>query len=98
MSNDIYGMAISKDSKYILISNSGKVYEYDVFGEHLNYNRYSNMIGKGIREYGDLASVQFFGINKNEISYIKITNLELFKLDTYRITIKNNLELELYKK
>lgn len=56
------------------------------------------MIGKGIREYGDLAIVQFFGLNKNDISYIKITNIELFKIGINKTIVKNNLELELYKK
>lgn len=98
MSNDIYGVALSKSAKYIVMTNYGRVYEYDVFGTHLHYNRYSNMIGKGIRSYGDLKSAQFFGVNKEEISYIKITNIELFKLDINKTTVKNNLELELYRR
>ena len=99
MTNNTYGIALTENSKYIVMTNSGKVIEYNVFGEHLRYSRISNMIGKGIREYGDLAKAQFYGIsNTNDISYIKITNVELFKLDIRRTIIKDKLEIELYSK
>lgn len=99
MSNDIYGIALTENSKYIVMTNSGKVIEYDVFGEHLRYNRMVNMIGKGIRAYGDLAKVQFYGISSvSDISYIKITGIELFKLDISKTIIKDKLEIELYSK
>lgn len=96
--NDTYGMALTENSKYIVMTDNGKVYEYDVFGEKLNYNRYYNEIGKGIRESGNLAKTQFYGVSKNEIDYIKITNIELFKLDINKTRIKGELELELYSK
>ncbi len=99
MSNDTYGIALTENSKYIVMTTSGKVIEYNVFGEHLRYSRIGNMIGKGIREYGDLAKTQFYGIsNTNDILYIKITNVELFKLDIKRTTVKDKLEIELYSK
>ena len=99
MANDIYGMALTENSKYIVMTNSGKVFEYNVFGEHLSYNRFGNMIGKGIRSYGDLAKAQFYGISSTkDISYIKITNIELFKLDISKTIIKNGLEIELFSK
>lgn len=96
--NNTYGMALTKESKYIVMTTNGKVYEYNVFGEHLNYNRYYNLIGKGIRNYGTLSQAVFHGVSKSEIEYIKITNIELFKLDISRTIIKENLELELYSK
>lgn len=96
--NDVYGMALTENSKYIVMLSNGKVYEYDVFGSHLNYNKYYNMIGKGIRDFGNLAQIQFFETTKDEISYIKITDIELFKLDASRTLIKKDLELELYSK
>lgn len=99
MANNTYGIALTENSKYIVMTNSGKVIEYNVFGDHLRYSRISNMIGKGIREYGDLAKAQFYGIsNTNDISYIKITNVELFELDIRRTIIKDKLEIELYSK
>ena len=97
--NDTYGIAITENSRYIVMTTSGKVMEYNVFGEHLKYNRYSNIIGKGYRNYGDLAKIQFYGIyNINDISYIKITDIELFKLDINKTVIKDKLEIELYSK
>lgn len=96
--NKYYGISINEDSKYIVMDNSGKVYEYDVFGEHLNYNYSANILGKGIRTSGTLASAQFFGIVKDDITYIKLTNITLFKLDINKTVVKDNLELELYKK
>lgn len=98
INNDQYGIALTKDSKYIVMTDNGKVLEYDVFGKHLSYYRYTNMIGKGIRDYGSLSQVKFSGISKDEISYIKLTNIELFKLDSDRTIIKENLEIELYSK
>ena len=79
------------------MTDSGKVFEYNVFGDHLPYQPIANQIGKGIREYGDLAEAQFFGIsNTDDISYIKLTNVEMFKLDIRRTVVKDNLEIELY--
>lgn len=98
MNNDLYGIALQENSKYIVMTNSGEVYEYNVFGEHLTYNAFANKIGKGIREYGDLANAQFYGVYKEEITYIKITNIELFKIDIMQTTIKNDIELEVYSK
>ena len=98
MNNDIYGIGLNKDSKYIVMDNQGMTYEYDVFGEHLSYNYIANRIGKGYREYGDLASAQFFGVDKESITYIKLTNITLFKIDVSKTVVKENLELELYKK
>lgn len=96
--NDIYGIALSENSKYIIMTSKGKVYEYNVFGKHLNYNRYSNILGKGIRDSGTLAKIEFNNILKDEINYIKISNIELFYLNSPKTIIKKDLELELYSK
>ena len=96
--NTVYGMALTEDSKYIVITSNNKVYEYNVFGKHLKYNKFAYMIGERIRDYGNLAQSQFHGVSKDEIDYIKITNIKLFKLDMTQTTIKENLELELYSK
>lgn len=98
INNDVYGIALTEESKYIVMTSSNKVYEYNVFGNHLVYNRYNNTLGKGIRETGELKQIQFFGVIKDDITYIKITDIEMFKLDVNRTKIKDNLELELYQK
>ena len=97
--NDTYGIALTEKSKYIVMTKTGKVFEYDVFGEHLRYYRYNNEIKKGYRDFLDLSKVQFYGISKiNNIKYIKITGIELFKRDISSTIIKDNLEIELYSK
>ena len=99
MANDTYGITLTEHAKYIVMTDSGQIFEYDVFGEHLHYFKINNMIGHGIKEEGTLAKTQFYGIaNTSDISYIKITGVELFKLDVNRTVIKDNLEIELFKK
>ena len=98
MKNDVYGIALTENSQYIVMTASGKVMAYDVFGEHLRYNKWQNMIGTGFRSYGDLKKISFYGISDvNEVTYIKITGIQLFKLDN-RAVIKENLEIELFSK
>lgn len=98
VNNDNYGIALTETSKYIVMTNDGNVFEYDVFGKHLAYNRYLNMIGKGIRDSGTLAQIKFYDVKKEDISYIKLTDIELFNLDKNKTLVKDNLEIELYNK
>lgn len=99
MANDIYGIALTEDSKYIVMTNSGQVFEYNVFGEHLQYYRISNVVEKVYYPSRDLAKAQFYGIaNIDDVSYIKITGIELYKIDLSRTIIKEGLEIELYSK
>lgn len=97
MNDDKYGLALTEDSKYIVTTNSGQVYTYDVFGEHLTYNRDSNVIGKGIRTYGDLAKIEFTKISEaDNIKSIKITDIEIFELSDTTTPIKNDVGIILY--
>ena len=98
MNNDNYGIALTETSKYIVMTDDGKTFEYDVFGKHLPYYRYLNMIGKGIRDSGTLAQIKFYDVKKEDISYIKLTDIELFNLDKNKTLVKDNLEIELYNK
>lgn len=97
MLNDIYYVKIQEDAKYIVMTKSGTVYEYNLFGEHLSYHEWSNTLGKYYRMSADLQNYQFYGItDPKDISYIKLVNIELSKTEANRPIIKNNLELELY--
>ena len=98
VNNDNYGIALTETSKYIVMTDDGKTFEYDVFGKHLPYYRYLNMIGKGIRDSGTLAQIKFYDVKKEDISYIKLTDIELFNLDKNKTLVKDNLEIELYNK
>lgn len=96
--NDVYGIMLTENSRYIVMTESGKVFEYNVFGEHLGYNVFNNRLYRS-KPYGDLALACFYGIsNIDDINYIKITDIDLFKDDLKRTTIKDELEIELYSK
>ena len=95
--NDIYNIVISENAKYIVMTKSGKVFEYDLFGESLKYNQWKNILGKHYNQSIRLAPTQFYGItNPKEITYIKIKNIQLTKTDIGTTLIKDNLEIELY--
>jgi hypothetical protein len=93
-----YGIALKEDTKYIVMTTSGKVYEYNMFGSHLNYNRAYNIISKYNKPSGELKQIIFKDITVDEIAYIKITNIELFKSNPNYEKIKDDFEIELYKK
>jgi hypothetical protein len=80
------------------MTRQGVTYEFDMFGDHLKYNYSGNMMGKGIRTIGTLATATFSGVSKEDIKYIKANNITLFKLDMNRTVVEEQLELELYKK
>lgn len=91
--NNIYGFYLTKNSKYLVTTKSGKVFEYDVFGDHLLYNRDVNTLFKSS---GNLAKIKFYNIYKSaDIAYIKITGITMFNSTTADI-VAENLELELY--
>ncbi|MBE6746398.1 MAG: NERD domain-containing protein [Ruminococcaceae bacterium] len=99
LNNDIYNITLQKDAKFIVMTKSGKIYEYDIFGESLKYNEFSNTLGKHYGMSKNFAKTQFYGIsNPKDITYIKVINVRLSKLDTTVTVIKDNLELELYSK
>lgn len=95
-SNDLFGMEIKEDAKYIVMTKDGIVYEYDMFGEHLSYSLWSNKIGKGANSGGKLANIQFFNIKKEDITYIKIKGIELYSIDVTWKSISKDLELEVF--
>lgn len=99
LTNGIYMVALTENSKYIVMTKSGKVFEYDVFGEHNRYSRFNNEINPLYANYKVLKNAQFYGINNvKDISYIKITGVELLKADIRETLIKDDLEIELYSK
>ena len=98
VNNDNYGIALTPNSKYIVMTDDGNIFEYDVFGKNSYYYRYLNMIGKGLRDSTTLSPIKFYDIRKENIAYIKLTDIELFNLDKNRTLVKDNLEIELYNK
>lgn len=99
MKNDKYCAVLTENTKYIVMTNSGQVFEYDMFGEHLHYYRVHNSIGKIGYTTGELKEILFYGISDiNDISYVKITDVQLTKNDISNKVIKSKLEIVLYSK
>ena len=97
VTNDIYGIQLTQTSRYIVMTKDGRVFEYNVFGPHLSYSSFANKIATGIRSSANLATIPFYGISDPaDISYIKITDISLFKTKNINAFIKENLEIELY--
>lgn len=98
LKNEDYLIKLTENSKYIVVTNTGEAYQYDVFGEHLTYSESGNTLGVGYRMSGKLAQRTFTSItDKNSISAIRLTGIQLISKST-DFFIKDNLEIELYKK
>ncbi len=96
---DAYAFQICEDAKYIVMLTDGKIHEYDMFDENFKYYKSDNRLSTGYRPSGKLKEVYFYGINDiSTIEYIKITGISIGKVDTINSVIKDELELELYKK
>ncbi len=97
MKNDTYCIQLNEDSKYIVMTNDGMVIEYDVFGEHLRYDAWSDRLSTKEKT---LYKAQLYGIsNVEDVAYIKITGITPYKPDTWKnIIIAEELEVELYDK
>lgn len=98
LSTDAYAVLLQKNANYIVMTKSGTVFEYPVFGKHLSYDSTANRLNKQ-NASGTLATIYLYGIsNPSEISYIKLVGLQLEKPDIANTVIKDNLEIELYSK
>lgn len=99
LNTDVYCFVINPESKYIVMTESGKVYEYDAFNETNKYDSYANTMCSSFRKTGQLREIQFYGITSvDEIVYIKITDIDLRKHGILDVLIKDDLEIGLYKK
>ena len=96
--NNTYNIFLNGDSKYIVMTDDEKIYEFDVFGNNLSYNQYNNTLGKNYKQQGKLKQSIFVGVSKKKIKYIKLTNISLFTYEINKKVIAENLELELYRK
>ncbi len=98
ISTDIYGCNFAENAKFIVMTESGTVFEYDVYGEHFPNYLYDE-IWIPYRSKLEFQTALLYGITDPEsISYIKITGISLFRVDDKYTIIKDNLEIELYDK
>lgn len=90
-----YKFIIGEKSKYIVLTKSGEIYEYDMF-DKLFYSESANTLSNGYQLFGTLKQITFDDIKEiSDIAYIKITDISLYNA-TSNVLIENGLELELY--
>lgn len=100
LSND-YGISLTKESRLIVTLKDGSVKEVDIFSD----NFVSDMILRGNAELNrayiehsfSVKSVDIPNVNKDDIVYIKLNNICLYK-SSFSNAVKNNVEIELYVK
>ena len=90
-----YGIRLTENTKYIVMTKDGKVAEYVMF-DSLNKYRSTYKIGK--RTYPTFSiEKQFYNIDVQDITYIKLTKISLWKENVNsRKDLITDLELELY--
>ncbi len=96
-----YAIKLTDKSKYIVITDDGKSYQYDLFNTVNRYNVYNNILNpNGGYGSGVLKEYDFIGIGDvSHIKYIKVTDVALLDTTTYSLTeIVTGLEIELYSK
>lgn len=90
-----YGIRLTQNTKYIVMTKDGNVMEYDFFN---NLNNYTPLyrIGKGHYSYKDIKS-EFYNVKASDITYIKLINIAVWKSGDFLLNdLIDNLELELY--
>lgn len=101
VTNTVYCVVLPKTAKYIVITTSGKVFEYDVFDKN-KFTLSRTTVGKGSGWYSSsfkFGEVQFYGITDiEEISCVKVTGVEIVKAKDINTVLKDKLEIELYSK
>jgi len=93
-----YEIALTEKSKFIFVAKDGREIEYNVFGERLQYNAKANRLGiKGSgRSIGTLLKIKVPEIEKKEdVKEISITNIEIYKKDSFN-PVSTNSTILLY--
>ncbi len=91
-----YGIKLTDDTKYIIMLNDGTIKEYDLFTS--DFTCYPiHKLGKGFYSRFPLPSREFYNMDVSEISYIKLTNLGVWKYSAnYNNVLFYGYEIELY--
>lgn len=90
-----FGFKLTENSQYIVTASNGKTYRYNVFGTHLKYDEKSNTLA-GNNKSGTLKQINLTDFkNKEEVLYIKLSQIEVFDLQTNKVI--DTIEIELYK-
>ncbi|MBP1570881.1 MAG: NERD domain-containing protein, partial [Oscillospiraceae bacterium] len=93
-----YGVAFTDNSKITVILKDGRVKEYDIFNEIYQFYGKHYLINYVGKENAEILPHELFGIKKEEVKYIKISNLELVSTINSNnwIILADNYEIEIY--
>ncbi len=98
--NNYYGIALSQNSRLIVMLKDNSVKEVDIFSDIFVPDMILRPNAFVTRAYDGLGftikSVDIPYINENDIKYIKLNNLNVYKIDDYNNPIKTNVEFEIY--
>lgn len=93
-----YGVCIREDTQIIVILNDGTVKEYDLWNRTYPFTSNFRLGGSVLQSTGKIAVHEFYDIELSDISYIKLSNLSVWKINA---PYSNNemfdgYEIELY--
>ena len=96
-----HGVCIGKDAAIIVILKDGTVKEYDLWNTAYPFKtefRLGSRNGWYGKTQGNIAVHSFYDIEIADISYIKLTNLNVYKMMQYKFEdLSVEYEIELYK-
>lgn len=91
-----YGTQLTEDTKYLIQLKDGNVKEYDLFSKEFPCYP-SHKLGKGAYSQFELPTLEIYDLNLSDISYIKLSNLKVWKyLTNYGNPLWEGFEVELY--
>lgn len=96
-----YGIVLNGNSRLIIHKTDGTVLEVDIFSDHneegmiLRNSAWLQRAYEGSNIH--IKTVEIPSIESNEIKYMKLINTSLFKTSDSNTTLKNNVEIEVFK-
>lgn len=97
-----YGIALNKNSTYIVLTKDGQTLEYPIFSNSFRYNGYTHKLnpkGNYSHYYCNLVGTFTQISSADNIEYIKITNVTVTSFGNNGITntVSEGVHIELYK-
>lgn len=93
-----YGISVGENAKIIIMLTNGNIKEYSLWNEKFPFKSEVH-IGSLFDTSGIIGRHEFYDINIEDISYIKLINLGVWNKNQYPIkNIINTYEVELYSK
>ena len=92
--NENFGIIVPKDAKIIVIVKNGTIKEYDLWTKEYPFyrNRYIYQNSEGV-----IPTHKLQELNLNDISYIKLSNLGIYKIGDFSYkNLTDNYEIKLF--